>query len=100
MPYSGFSPFLEALKTAMAASSFDADSAHLTVALELAQRGDAICGDSADLANLVAARQIARQCAVEIRAVSDPMRSAVSGSRRALSALFAELEERIGSAPA
>jgi hypothetical protein len=98
MLYAGFRPVLEALKPAMAASSFDADSAHLARALELAKEGDAMCGEDADLANLVAARQIARECAEEIRAIGAPMKSTVSRSRRALSALFVELEGRIGSA--
>jgi hypothetical protein len=96
----GFHPFLEAVKTAMAVSCFNADSAQLTLALKLAQQGHELCGDSADLAHLIAARRLARQCAEEIRAIPDSMKSAASGSRRALSALFVELDERIAKAPA
>lgn len=100
MLHPGFSPLLEALKATIAASSLKAPSAHLALALKLAEQGDALCREGADLTNLVTARRLARQCAEQIHAAPEGLKSAVSGSRRALSALFVELDERIASAPA
>jgi len=100
MHHPGFHPFLEAVKTAMAATSVNAGSPHLLLALKLAQQGHEMCGDSADRRSLVAARRLAHQCADEIHATPDTMKSTASASRRALSALFVELDERIASAPA
>lgn len=98
MLHSGFGPLLDTLKTAMEASTFNAGSAHLALALNFAEQGEALCGEDADRENLAAARGLARQCGDEIHAMSDSIRPGLSDSRRALSALFVELDERIASA--
>jgi hypothetical protein len=88
---------LDALSAAIAATLSSENSAGLEAALMLARHGQEVCGEHANLAQLHTLWEITRLCADQIRRLPEPSRPALSGVRRALSALFAQLDERIAA---